>query len=230
MKRADMQTLHYARVSQFQEQPGASLRKFSVRGNVNEVVKTATAPLGNGVPLHQTCVLSLHFNSESPPALVTWTPVRAERWGRATAVRSDSSPSHLSRWPLHIRAEEHCWGKKRWSRMQRCLCGALSVNRQRVSGDRITDYDSFRQMTLPWTFSKESRTTTHTSTHVSSDSINEDVLDMISPRLSHCCLLCFDPPYFSPHILIRHYLRSEIRTRITLGALGQLLEHLLHAE
>ena len=71
MKRADMQTLHYARVSQFQEQPGASLRKSSVRGNVNEVVKTATAPLGNGVLLHQTCVLSLHFNSESPPALVT---------------------------------------------------------------------------------------------------------------------------------------------------------------
>lgn len=108
--------------------------------------------------------------------------------------------------------------------MPSCLCGALSVNRQRVSGDRIIDYDSFHQMTLPWTFSKESRTTTYTSTHVSSDSINEDVLDTISPRLSHCCLLRFDPPCFSPHIHIRHYLRSQIRTTITSGALGQLLE------
>lgn len=121
-------------------------------------------------------------------------------------------------------------GVKRWNWMQSCLCGALSVNRQRVSVDRIIDYDSFHQMTLPWTFSKKSRTTIHTSTHISSDSINEDVLDIISPIVSLLPPVLWPTLSFFPHIHIRHYLRSETRANITSGALGQLLEHLLHAE
>lgn len=32
--------------------------------------------------------------------------------GESYAVNSDSSTSHLSRWSLHIKAEEHWWGKE----------------------------------------------------------------------------------------------------------------------
>ena len=32
--------------------------------------------------------------------------------GESYAVNSDSSTSHLSRWSLHIKAEEHWWDKE----------------------------------------------------------------------------------------------------------------------
>lgn len=48
------------KIDQSHDQTGPSFRKFSVGGNLSEVIKT-TAPLRNLVLLNQISVLNFHF-------------------------------------------------------------------------------------------------------------------------------------------------------------------------
>lgn len=150
--------------------------------------------------------------------------------GESYPASSDSSTSHLSRWSLHIKAEEHWWGKEVELDAELFVWCLICEQTEGFSGQNYWLWFLSSDDTSLNIFKEEQNHNSY---------INSHQLWLHKWRCFRYYLpkiVSFLPPVFWPtlsfftHIHIKHYLRSETRANIISGALGQLLEHLLHAE
>lgn len=133
------------KIDQSHDQIGPGFRKLPVGGDLSEVIKTTTAPLRNPGLLNQTGVLNFHFILRDIPPLSH--KLRSEQGdGESLCCKSRQFLNLTFPKGRSTSRLRSTGGVRRWSWMHSCFCGAWSVNKQRVSVDRIIDYVSFCQM------------------------------------------------------------------------------------
>lgn len=121
--------------------------------------------------------------------------------------------------------------------MHSCLCGAWSVNRQRVSVDELLIMTPFIRWHFPEHLKKNSRAPIHTSMPIGYDRVKQRCFRYHLPKTVSFLPLCFDPHSISSHTDTPEstpestpHLRAEIGSNMTSGALEHLSQHLLNAE